>query len=190
MLRRRRFAVTELVCCSRSTRPTVPRRQSEHQLRVTRQRQRSGFTLLELLVVCVIAGIIIAITGKGLASAYAGNSRTSASRMAGTSLFQARAIAIQRSQKSYLVRNGNTLIIYGDSSGTRVQIGKTLDLNQRYGVTLGSNIAPAVSRDSVMFDSRGLITGTTPLYKIYITKGSTADTVCATGLGNTRARGC
>jgi prepilin-type N-terminal cleavage/methylation domain-containing protein len=56
----------------------------------TYSRKRSGFTILELLVVFTIAGVLIGITGKGLASAFAGNSRSSAVRVAGTTLFQAR----------------------------------------------------------------------------------------------------
>jgi len=36
----------------------------------TYSRKRSGFTILELLVVFTIAGVLIAITGKGLASAF------------------------------------------------------------------------------------------------------------------------
>jgi prepilin-type N-terminal cleavage/methylation domain-containing protein len=151
--------------------------------------KRRGFTLLELLVVCVIAGVIIAISGKGIASAYAGNSRTSATRVVSTTLFQARAIAIQRSRQSWLVRSGNTLKILGDSSGVKVQLEPTADLAQRYSVTLGSVSIPAL-RDTVSFDSRGLITGTTTAYKIIVTKGANSDTVCVTGLGNTRARKC
>ena len=168
MLKRRSFTVLELV----------------------RSNARSGFTLLELLVVCVIAGVIIAISGKGLASAYAGNSRSSATRMVSTTLFQARAVAIQRSRQSWLVRSGNTIKILGDSLGTKVQLGKTVDLAQRYNVTLGSIAAPTVTDTSISFDSRGLITGTTTSLKIIVNKGSQADTVCVTGLGNTRARGC
>ena len=153
-------------------------------------RQRAGFTILELLVVCVIAGVIIAITGRGIASAYAGNSRTSATRVVSSTLFQARAIAIQRSRQSWLVRSGNTLKILGDSSGTKVQLGKTLDVSQRYGVTLTSVASPLITDTTVSFDSRGLITGSVTAFKIIVTKGSLADTLCVSGLGNTRARGC
>jgi type II secretory pathway pseudopilin PulG len=145
--------------------------------------------MLELIVVLVVAGILIAITGKGLASAFSGNSRTSAVRMAGGALFQTRALAIQRSRTSTLVRSGNTILIFGDSLGTRVQVGKTLDLSQRFSVTL-SGTSPSPARDSVMFDSRGLLIGTVTPYRIIVTKGTKSDTVCMSGLGNTRGRGC
>jgi prepilin-type N-terminal cleavage/methylation domain-containing protein len=152
-------------------------------------RRRSGFTILELLVVFTVAAVLIAITGKGISSAFAGNSRSSAVRIASTTLFQTRAVAIQRSRQSWLVRSGNTIKILGDSLGTKVQVGPTVDLNQRFGVTLSSISTPA-SRDTVSFDSRGLITGTTTAYSIVITRGANSDTVCVSGLGNTRGRGC
>jgi prepilin-type N-terminal cleavage/methylation domain-containing protein len=152
-------------------------------------RRRSGFTILELLVVFTVAAVLIAITGKGISSAFAGNSRSSAVRVASTTLFQARAVAIQRSRQSWLVRSGNTIKILADSLGTKVQLGQTVDLNQRFGVTLSSISTPAL-RDTVSFDSRGLITGTTTAYSIVITRGLNSDTVCVSGLGNTRGRGC
>jgi len=187
MLKRRSFTVAALECpISKAGAPFI----GEVSKKQGRARTRIGFSLMELMVVCTIAGVVIAISGKGIASAYAGNSRQSATRVVGTTLFQARAVAIQRSQKSTLVRSGNTVMIFGDSLGTRVQLGKTVDLAQRYSVSLGSNVLPAVSRDSVMFDARGLLTGTTTNYKIIITKGTKADTVCVSGLGNTLARGC
>lgn len=153
------------------------------------RRQRDGFTILELTVVLCITGLLIAILSKGLSSAFAGNSRSSATRIAGTTLFQARAVAMQRSRQSWLVRNGNTIKIIADSLGTKVQMGQIVDLNQRYGVTLSSISTPS-GRDTVSFDSRGLITGTTTAYSIIITKGTKSDTVCVSGLGNTRGRGC
>jgi type II secretory pathway pseudopilin PulG len=154
-----------------------------------RNRKPSGFTILELLVVFIVAGVLVAITGRGLTSAFAGNSRSSAVRVASSTLFQARAVAIQRSRQSWLVRSGNTIKIIADSLGTKVQLGQTVDLNQRYGVTLSSASTPS-GRDTVSFDSRGLITGTTTAYKIIIAKGANVDTVCVSGLGNTRSRGC
>ena len=71
-----------------------------------------------------------------------------------------------------------------------MQLGMTVDVNQRYGVTLTSNVSPSVTRDSVFFDPRGLLTGSTTNYKIIVTKGTKADTVCVSGLGITLDRGC
>lgn len=153
------------------------------------KRARRGFTILELLVVLTVAGVLVAISGKGLSAAFSGNSRTSAVRVVGTTLFQARATAIQRSRQSWLVRSGNTIKIVADSNGIKVQQGKTVDLGARYGVTL-SSVSTPLGRDTVSFDPRGLITGTTTAYKLIVTKSGKADTLCVSGLGNTKARGC
>jgi prepilin-type N-terminal cleavage/methylation domain-containing protein len=195
MSKRRCFTVGELVRTvflagvSRGLTSSRPQNLGALTRRFASRRKRSGFTMLELMVVLVVAGVLVAITGKGLASAFAGNSRTSAVRVVGTTLFQAKAVAVQRSRQSWLIRSGNTIKIIADSSGSKIQLAPTVDLNQRYGVTLTSVSTP-VGRDTVSFDQRGLITGTTTAYKIIITKGTKADTVCVTGLGNTRARGC
>ncbi|HEY2378403.1 MAG TPA: prepilin-type N-terminal cleavage/methylation domain-containing protein [Gemmatimonadaceae bacterium] len=188
MLKRRCFAVSELDCKTSIALHGIalPPRHDDR----TGAYHRAAFTILELVVVMTIAGVIIAITGKSVSGAFSGNSRSSATRVVSATLFQARAIAIQRSRQSWFVRSGNTLKVLGDSLGVHVQLGKTVDLAQRFGVTLSTVAAPTVTDTTVSFDSRGLITGTPTSLKIIVSKGSKSDTVCATGLGNTRARGC
>src|SRR5689334_13985562 len=188
MSKRCRFTVSEIVCTSRLARLLGTRLHTHHPRRDNRPRHRSGFTILELVVVMTIADVIIAITGRGIANAYAVNNRSSATRVVGSTFFQTRALHVQRSRQSWPVLSGNQIKVLGDSSGVKVQLAPTVDLGARYGVTLGSISTPA-SRDSIAFDPRGLITGTTTAYAITVTKGTKVDTICASGLGINRTRG-
>jgi prepilin-type N-terminal cleavage/methylation domain-containing protein len=144
-----------------------------------------GFTFLELLMVMTILAVVYALSFRSVASAFSGNARQSATREIGAYLFRARAAAIRRSRAVWLVRNGNTLKILVDSSGSQVQLGTTLDVAARHGATL------TATRDTIAsFDQRGFVQLLSPASQIVVAKGAKADTLCVSGLGNTRARNC
>lgn len=145
----------------------------------------AGFTFIELMIVVVLLGFLAATVAPSMARGYAGAARRSADREVTASLFRARAIAIQRSGKSRVVRTTNALQIWVDSSGTLLTVGGARDLGQLYGVTLA-----ATPGDTLQFDPRGfaITGGQTP--RITITKGSAVDTVCVLGLGRIATRGC
>ena len=154
-------------------------------------------TLLELLISMVLIGLVGGLIVGFLLKQqrfYAGTNeilltRTQVRQAAAMLPSDLRAIAIQRSRQSWLVRSGNTLKVLGDSAGVKVQLGRTVDLFTRNGVTLSSASTPP-GRDTVSFDPRGILFGTTTAYKLIIAKGGKADTLCVSGIGNTRARGC
>jgi prepilin-type N-terminal cleavage/methylation domain-containing protein len=148
-------------------------------------RRRRGFTFIELLMVMTILAIVFALGFRGMASAFSGNARQSATREVSAYLFRARAAAIRRSRQVWLVRSGNTIKILVDSSGTKAQLGTTLDVSARHGATL------SVTRDTIAsFDQRGFIQLQSPNSLVIVVRGSVADTLCISGLGNTRARNC
>jgi prepilin-type N-terminal cleavage/methylation domain-containing protein len=148
-------------------------------------RNRSGFTFIEIMIVMVIAGLVYAVAARPIRGAFVAASRRSASREVTSYLFRARAIGVQQSRRTWVVRSGNTLKIIVDSSGTKVQIGTIIDMNSRYGATL-----TATPKDSIEFDPRGFVVLPASTPKLIITRSPAADTLCVTGLGRITVRGC
>lgn len=150
-------------------------------------RTRRGFTMSETVVVMTILGVMAALAIPKLHPAFAANARRGARREALSSLYRAQATAVQQSRRSWLIRSGNTLKVFVDSSGTKVQRGATLDLNANFGATL-----KATPTDTIAFDPRGfaILGGTTPKLIVSVGSIATADTVCITGLSRIATRSC
>jgi prepilin-type N-terminal cleavage/methylation domain-containing protein len=145
----------------------------------------AGFTFIELMIVVVLLGLLTAATAPSVARGYAGAARRSASREVAATLFRVRGIAIQRSRSARLVRTGNALQVWVDSSGTLVRVGGGRDLGQLYGVT----VFPTAG-DTLQFDPRGFVIIGSQTPRITLTQGSAVDTVCVLGLGRITTRGC
>ena len=148
-------------------------------------RNRKGFTFIEMMIVLVIAGLVYTIAARPVRGAFVAASRRAAVREVTAYLFRARMIGIQQSRRAWLVRSGNVLKIVVDSSGTKVQIGTTIDMNLRYGATL-----TATPKDSIEFDPRGFVVLPASTPKLIVTKAPAADTLCVTGLGRIAVKGC
>lgn len=121
----------------------------------TRSRQ-AGMSLIELLLVIVIVGILVALASprirRSLLRTEVINARNAMANMYTT----ARLAAVQTARRVVLKRNGNVIHVAawprldGTGSATaRDTIGTVLDLNAKYGVTLSG--AP----DSVLIDPKG-----------------------------------
>jgi type II secretory pathway pseudopilin PulG len=146
---------------------------------------RLGFSVIEMVSVLVLMGIMGTLARKPVSTAVVSASRRSARREAAMYLFRAQAVSVQQNRATQLVRTGNVLKILVDSSGTLVQLGRPLDLNKSFGVTLSGEL----STDSIVyFDSRGFASSKRP--KIIITRTGSKDTVCVTGLGRVTTAGC
>jgi prepilin-type N-terminal cleavage/methylation domain-containing protein len=144
-----------------------------------------GFTFWELMVVLLIIGMVAAILSTRVSGISTSSKRRSARREATAYLFRARAIAIQQSRSAWLVRNGNTIKVLVDSSGTKVQLGSVADLGTAFGSTLSAS-----PKDTIQFDPRGfaVIGASTP--KLMLALSGKTDTLCVTGLGRITTSGC
>lgn len=115
--------------------------------------REKGFTLIELMLVIVIAGLMMMI---GLPRLRDGMIRTDvrSARAAVTVLHaQARAAAVGRGRPSYLAFDGdNAMVLVRIAPGNGAwadTVGSVTDLNALYGVTV------TASNDLIGFDPRG-----------------------------------
>ena len=164
----------------------VSMRSVRRELRAPAPRRR-GVTLTEMIVVLTVLGVVAAVLMPTLRKSFASNTRHSARREAISYLYLAQATAVQYSRRSWFIRSGNTLKVIVDSSGSYIQRGKTLDLNQSFGATL-----TATPSDTVAFDPRGfaILSGTTPKFIVTVASTTGADTMCVTGLSRIATTGC
>ena len=151
----------------------------------TQKGWRRGFTFIEMLTVLIVMGLMLAFMIRPLTRNFGANARRAATREVTAYLYRARAIAVQQSRMALLVRSGNTLRIYIDSSGTRVPMTTAIDVNLGYGTTL-----TATPKDTIFFDPRGFAVVGVSVPKLILTRDARADTLCVTGVGRIGTRSC
>jgi prepilin-type N-terminal cleavage/methylation domain-containing protein len=148
-------------------------------------RNRSGYTLAEMILVLVIFGIVTALSIPRLHGATSSAGLRSARTQTAIYLATAHALAIQRGREAWFVRSGNAISVSVDSSGTQVVYGRPHDLLREHQVTI-----PTTSRDIIKFDPRGFAIGASAVEKIVLTRDGLRDSVCVSKLGKVITRGC
>ena len=144
---------------------------------------RRGFTLIEVLMVITIVGILLGVVVPRYGAISGAMSVHSAKQELGSMLAQGRATAIRTDQTVLVVRTGNVISLVG-VNGTGSTIISQQDLGSQFNVTVSA------SRDTVTYDSRGMVTGNSSTLKFVVTNGSTRDSVCLMALGKVTRTGC
>jgi prepilin-type N-terminal cleavage/methylation domain-containing protein len=144
---------------------------------------KRAFTLIEVLMVITIVGILLGVVVPRYGAISAGMSVHSAKQELGSMLAQGRATAIQTDQTVLVVRTGNVMSLIGVNASASTIISQR-DLGSQFGVTVSA------SRDTVTYDSRGMVTGNSSTLKFVVTNGSTRDSVCLMALGKVTRTGC
>jgi len=137
-----------------------------------------------MAIVLVVAGTMMGMAYPRLHDAASAASLRSAKQEVMASLAQARATAVEQGRRSVLTRNGNTLQVTVESSGTQTALGGALDLYGLHQVTLDATVA------SIAFDPRGYAIGLGSIEVIRLTRGALRDSVCVTRAGRLATVGC
>ena len=141
-----------------------------------------GFTLLEIMVVMVMIGVIVAIGLPKIGSQLDRQNLRAARQLITTMHAKARASARWRSRRTALaIRNGNLVIVSNNPVTNAIDtVGATnQDVVARYGI--GFTVNPS-GRDSLVFDPRGLGTETSTT-QIYVSLMGYTDTITISPLG-------
>ena len=98
-------------------------------------------------------------------------------------LTQARATAIQTDRTVQVIRSNNLVTLVSVNGAIRTTISQQ-DLGTQFGITLTS------TKDTVGYDSRGMVAGNNVTLKFVVTNGVTRDSVCLMALGTISRTGC
>ena len=135
-----------------------------------------GFTLLELLVAMIVAGILLALALPRFAAARDSRSVHSALDVLSAEFSLARASALARRAPIAVVLDTSAGVVR--VRGTEGPI-RQIDLFASFGVTLAAN------RDSAVYDPRGIGYGLSNL-TVVVRRGNFVDTLTMSRLGRVR----
>jgi prepilin-type N-terminal cleavage/methylation domain-containing protein len=146
-------------------------------------KRKSGFSLIEVLVVIVIASVLMAIVVPRYGSIVGAMNLRSAKQEIAAVMAQARGTAIQTGRTVRVVRSTNLVSLITDVGAGPVIVTQ-LDLGSQFGVTVSS------TTDTVAYDSRGLVIGNSGTIKFVVSKGTARDSMCLMALGKISPTGC
>jgi prepilin-type N-terminal cleavage/methylation domain-containing protein len=145
-------------------------------------RSRSGFTLIEALIVVVILGLIVLLgypkVGAAMAKTDLRSARTTVINLVAT----ARAASVQTNRRTWIKFEGNKAYVLARprqkaGAGTADTVGTVQNLSAQYGVTL------AAVADSIQFDPRGFGANLGDTSSVTLSRNGHAETVKLDGLG-------
>lgn len=147
-------------------------------------RSRSGFTLIEALIVVVILGLIVLLgypkVGAAMAKTDLRSARTTVINLVAT----ARAASVQTNRRTWIKFEGNKAYVLARPRqkppfvGNEVDtVGTVQNLSAQYGVTL------AAVADSIQFDPRGFGANLGDTSSVTLSRNGHAETVTLDGLG-------
>lgn len=146
-------------------------------------RSRSGFTLVETLVVVVLLGLIALIGFPKISAALVQNDLRGARTTMINLVAKARAASVQSNRVTWIKRNGNTAYVAATPRAVPLNgspndtVGSVNNLAATYGVTMSG-------ADSIQFDPRGFGSWTGGAnVSIYLSRSGHSDTIHIDGLG-------
>jgi prepilin-type N-terminal cleavage/methylation domain-containing protein len=150
---------------------------------------RSGFSLIELLIVIGIVGIVSAVAIPRLAKLKDQGELASATTRLTRAVMAARQAAIQRGKRSYFKHNANYIWVIVDTTGnnsdsvlvtTRVSV---LDLHN-------TEITAPGGLTSIEYDPRGVSAQASKQVFHFKHRSGLRDSLCVSKLGNTIREKC
>ena len=139
-------------------------------MRPTSIRSRSGFTILELLVVFVVFGLVVMISIRSVGDTIRRDRAAKAANILGSDIEQAFSIAARQRMPVLMVlnRSNKTFSIIDRAATTKIYRRRSFAKTQDYGVdTLYAN------RDTIVIMPNGLATDTLNLTMQIATRGGT-----------------
>ena len=146
------------------------------------QKIRTGFTLVEILIVIAIMGIVLGLSLPKMGNMNDRNQMRSAKDGIASRMSTVRATAISTGRTSTLYLAGDSIrYTLGTGAGEAAK-GTTLDLYKQFGVKVIS------SGITIAFDGRGMTSGAAQ--KVKFTRGSLTDSICISPIGLINRHGC
>ncbi|HEX5829940.1 MAG TPA: prepilin-type N-terminal cleavage/methylation domain-containing protein [Gemmatimonadaceae bacterium] len=161
--------------------------------------RRTGFTLVEILIVITIVGILSAIAMPKITQWRARSRLTSARQVLTASIAMARAAAVQKGFTSRLRLGNNEILVEVDTSSVpgvpKLAIIKRVSLLEEYGATVVFVADSDVqSTMDLYYDPRGFAQPRLPAVGgpnvFRLAAGARTDSVCLARLGQILPRGC
>lgn len=139
-------------------------------------RSRAGITLIEMLLVVVVIGILLATAAPRFGEAMTRRDVFGAADAFRGIFQEARTAALQTRQAATIRVTSGVAVVTISPGGVLDTIGRPLNFPAEF------RLAPAVTAATLRIEPTGLILTGTP-YTFIAAKGSAADTVTITGLG-------
>src|SRR5262249_13406717 len=122
-----------------------------------RPRARAGFSLIEMMVVLVIAGIVMGIAMPKFSAMFDRLALRAAKQQFQSYVATSRAVAIRQWQTDQLHASGNSIWSnVNQPDGTNANISRSVSLVSARSVTVTTGSSSTASNDSVVYDSRGM----------------------------------